>query len=58
MLLPYRSITEHRRRYIRFLAGPHDVETFVKDADWEVLKVARAFHAEIRRETRAKGHGV
>jgi len=47
VLLPYRSVTQYRRRYIRFLAGAHDAEAFVKDADREVLKVVRAFHADI-----------
>lgn len=49
VLLPSRRTIEHRRRHIRFLAGAHDVVAFVEDADWEVLRVARALHAEIGR---------
>jgi hypothetical protein len=55
VLLRYRSVTEYRRRYIRFLAGAHDAEAFVKDADWEVLKVVRSFHADITGADNAEG---
>ncbi len=46
VLLPHRTVTERRRREVRFLEGAHDVEAFVRDADWEVISVVRAFHAE------------
>ncbi len=35
VLLPWRTVTQTRRRNIRFLAGAHDAEAFVNDADWE-----------------------
>ncbi|MCC5951604.1 MAG: hypothetical protein JJU45_05860 [Acidimicrobiia bacterium] len=47
VLVPGRWVTEYHRRPIRFLAGAHDVEAFVKDADWKTLDVVRTFHAEI-----------
>jgi len=55
VLLPYRGVTDYRRRYIRFLAGAHDAAAFVKDADREVLKVVRAFHADITGTGKAEG---
>ena len=46
VLVPARWIEERRRRPVRFLAGAHDVDAFVKDASWDVLQAVRAFHAE------------
>ena len=46
-LVPARWVEERRRRHVRFLAGAHDVDAFVKDASWEVIQVVRAYHAEV-----------
>lgn len=45
MLVPARWVVERRRRHVRFLAGAHDVDAFVKDASREVIQVVHAFHA-------------
>lgn len=47
VLLPYRTVTEHHRRRVRFLRGAHDIDAFVKEAGWDVLQVVRAFHREV-----------
>lgn len=52
LLVPVRWVEERRRRHVRFLAGAHDVDAFVKDASWDVLQVVRAFHAEMVRSAR------
>lgn len=49
LLLPERTVVEHRRRHIRFLAGAHDAGAFARDADLDVLEVVRALHAEANR---------
>lgn len=46
-LVPARSVEERRRRHVRFLAGAHDIDAFVKDASMDVIQVVRAFHAEM-----------
>ncbi len=46
-LVPARWVDERRRRDVRFLAGAHDIEAFVKNANWDVIKVVRALHAEL-----------
>jgi hypothetical protein len=46
-LVPARWVEARRRRHVRFLAGAHDVDAFVKDASLGVIQVVRAFHAEV-----------
>ena len=54
VLSPPRRLVERRHRYIRFLGGAPDVESFVKEACWEVKDVVRAFHAEAIRPRSSK----
>lgn len=46
LLVPARWVEERRRRHVRFLGGAHDIEAFVKDASWDVIRIVRAFHSE------------
>ena len=47
LLVPARWVKERRRRHVRFLAGAHDIDAFVKDASWDVIQVVRAVHADL-----------
>ena len=57
VLLPRRTVTERRRRDIRFLAGAHDAVAFVADSDCDARQVVRAFHAEISGRQGLAEHG-
>jgi hypothetical protein len=55
LLVPARWVDERHQRTVRFLAGAHDVDAFVKGASSDVIQVVRAFHADtISREWSAR----
>jgi len=46
-LVPARWVDERRRRSVRFLAGSHDIEAFVKDSGRDVIAIIKALHGEL-----------
>jgi hypothetical protein len=48
LLLPPRTVVEYRRPALRFLRGAHDVESFVREAGWNVVNVVRDLQEELK----------